>query len=142
MKKSLKFVVLAALVLLGGCGDPKAPLSERISAVVDLGVVPVNDGFVLHGYRVMNNSDRDHFVYVLEKNGKPVAGTTHASEVSSGKSTALEVVASAVNVDSDTCQSVQECKDKLAALRDESARLKALQAEYAKAKTELARDVK
>jgi hypothetical protein len=90
MKKLYITVALlyVSTALLSGCGPSREPLSKRVTEVVDLGAMPLpNSGDRLHGYRVVNaGSERDHFVYVVERNGIPFAGTSTNEEVRSGKS--------------------------------------------------------
>lgn len=94
MKKtltSLTFVALAT-ALLAGCGS-REKLSERTRDAFDMGTIRLNNGYDLHGYRLMNGiNEHDHFVYYLEKDGKPVAGTATNYDVSQGKGTRNEVV--------------------------------------------------
>jgi hypothetical protein len=89
MKKLLSlFTVLAAALLLASCGT-QDPLSKRVNEVADLGAMPLpGSDFKLHGYRVVNAGfEKDHFVYLVERNGQPVAGSAVNMAVSSGKST-------------------------------------------------------
>jgi hypothetical protein len=98
MKKQLTtFAVIAlAAALVVGCGS-REKLASRTNEVFDMGSVPVKNGYSLHGYRLINGAfEHDHFVYVLEKDGQPVAGTTANYDVSQGKSTVNQTVTSQV----------------------------------------------
>lgn len=98
MKKqyaSLIAIVLTA-ALVAGCGSHEK-LASRTNEVFDMGSVPVKSGYALHGYRIINGAfDHDHFVYVLEKDGQPFAGTTTNYDVSQGKSTVNQTMTSQV----------------------------------------------
>jgi len=98
MKKQLisLIAITLAAVLVAGCGS-REKLASRTNEVFDMGSVPVQNGYSLHGYRLMNGAlEHDHFVYVLEKDGQPVAGTTANYDVSQGKSTFNQSITSQV----------------------------------------------
>jgi hypothetical protein len=103
MKKmlSLFLTLLAVTFALSGCSPSREPLSTRVNEVIDLGVKPLpNSDNQLHGYRVVNSvGSEDHFVYVVERNGEPVAGTSTNRRVSAGK-TAHDYEVSTVIADS------------------------------------------
>lgn len=89
MKKLITVALLSiSTALLSGCGPSREPLTQRVKEIVDLGVMPLpNSSDKLHGYRVANaGTEHDHFVYVLERNGQPIAGASTNEEVRSGKS--------------------------------------------------------
>jgi hypothetical protein len=154
MKKSLKFLALAAAVLLTGC-SPHEKLSSRTKEIFDMGALPMNNGYMLHGYRLVNGvNDHDHFVYVVEKDGKPVAGTATNYSVSQGKSTRNEAVTSDVpapadlaatdsapraGAPADSCNTVSECEAKIdalnARLKPDPSHLRQLQDEYLQMQT-------
>lgn len=95
------FIVMGALsaLLLSGCYAPHEPLQERAKEVFDMGALPLpgsNGAYMLHGYRVVNAQDRDHFVYIVEQNGTPIQGGYTNYIVSSGKSSHNQSISSAV----------------------------------------------
>ena len=56
-----------SFVLLSGCDNVHTPLEQRTSAIVDMGSKPLpNSPYHLHGYRLDNGTNHDHFVYVIE----------------------------------------------------------------------------
>lgn len=87
MKKLFSALMLVTFAgLLSGCGPER--LSSRVSKVDDLGSTPLpNSTDRLHGYRIDNGMFHyDHFVYVVERAGQPIAGTSSNQYVSTGKS--------------------------------------------------------
>ena len=97
----MKLTVLCLVVGMGtlaGCGvDTHESLSSRAKEVFDMGSVQMpRSDLSLHGYRVVNSTTHDHFVYVIERNGQPIQGAGTNYEVSSGKSTRNESVTSVV----------------------------------------------
>lgn len=98
MKKKFTslFTIALAAVLVAGCGS-REKLASRTNEVFDMGSVPLENGYSLHGYRLINGAfDKDHFVYVVEKNGQPVAGATTNYEVSQGKGSYNQAITSQV----------------------------------------------
>lgn len=80
-------VGVAGALLLAGCDSAPTPLTEQAQQVNDLGLLRLpNSPYSLHGYKLVNRSIEDHYVYFLEKNGEPVAGTEAQYDVSHGKS--------------------------------------------------------
>lgn len=78
MKKLFSLLVLLSVsaLFLAGCG-PREPLVKSVKKVVDLGALPLpNSNYQLHGYQVVNSVGHDHFIYLVESGGRPVAGST------------------------------------------------------------------
>lgn len=87
MKKLLlSLLTILTGLLLTSCGTHD-PLSKRVNDVADLGAMPLpHSGYQLHGYRVVNaGMEMDHFVYLVERNGQPVAGSSVNMDVPAGK---------------------------------------------------------
>lgn len=82
MCKTTRFTILtiACAVLLTGCGfkdkDAINSVDDTIGGVVDAGAVdlPNRPGYKLRSYVVLRPMRGQHFVYVIEKDGLPVAG--------------------------------------------------------------------
>lgn len=134
-------LVLGAAALLAGCDDENRPLAQRAGRVVDMGTLSLpNTTNQLQGYRLTNEGEHDHFVYVLvNSDGQPVSGTRTNSAVSSGKTTrnqavslemagqastatpqpdSREVPAAGLTLDIKvTCESIEQCQRKLAAMQ-------------------------
>lgn len=96
----MKKTALILLLLLAACDDrdyhaesvQRARKTEQ-QTLVDNGIVPIPDrpGYALHHYQnVIGDCCGNHHVYVLEKDGVPVAGadTTYRS----GKTTQTVIV--------------------------------------------------
>ncbi len=125
MKKAIFCsTLLVSLAFLAGCDRPQTQLSERTRQVIDMGRVPLpNSSHQLHGYRLDNGSQHDHFVYVVEDaEGQVVAGAGSNQKNSSGKSTKNTAVTSkldaspkgAIELDVKIrCESIEECQQKL-----------------------------
>lgn len=82
MKQRNRFTIfaIACAVLLAGCGfrdknDIKT-VEEAVGGVIDAGAVdlPNRPGYKLRSYVVLRPKMGQHFVYVIEKDGTPVAG--------------------------------------------------------------------
>lgn len=100
MNRIISFaLVMSAALLMAGCDNPHTPLTERTKETFDMGSVPLKGrpGYSLHGYRLVNNLERDHFVYFLEKDGTPVSGTDVNYEYKSGKSTHVQTISSQIS---------------------------------------------
>lgn len=118
MKKLLSLLtILTAGLLLTSCGA-RDPLSKRVNDVADLGAMPLpNSTYQLHGYRVINaGMEKDHFVYLVERNGRPVAGSTVNMDVPAGRHSTANLEVTSVVVDSpaggDSAPSIQvRCVD-------------------------------
>lgn len=136
MKKLFAYsAALLSLALLAGCGDDRSTLTDRTKEVFDMGAAPVPNkpGYTLHGYRLINDMTRDHYVYILEKDNEPVSGTAMNYEYtqSSGKTTVTRTesissvvapsaqapVATKGSAAADTCATVEECEAKIAELQ-------------------------
>lgn len=101
MKKLLSLLaILATALLLTSCGT-RDPLSKRVNDVADLGAMPLpHSGFQLHGYRVVNaGMEKDHFVYLVERNGQPVAGSSVNMNVPAGKNSTANLEVTSVVLD-------------------------------------------
>lgn len=140
MKKLFIYsAALFSLAILSGCGDDRTTLTDRTKEVFDMGAAPVPNkpGYTLHGYRLINGMTRDHYVYVLEKDAEPVAGTSmnYDYRVQSGKTstTHTESISSVVAPSAapaaanpaapagapakdDTCHTVEDCQAKIDAM--------------------------
>ena len=135
MKKLFIYsAALFSLAILSGCGDDRSTLPDRTKEVFDMGAAPVPNkpGYTLHGYRLINDMTRDHYVYVLEKNNEPVAGTalnydytqssgktttTHTESISSVVAPSAAVPPAEEVSGADTCTTVEECEAKIAELQ-------------------------
>jgi hypothetical protein len=136
MNRLTSLLVLLSAVSVAGCSD--STLSQRTRGISDMGRMPLpNTAYQLHGYRLDNGISHDHFVYLVEDvEGRLVAGSLSNQEEKSGKSSH----ATAVNVEiaprpmqdppssaagrgsvqvkvTLTCDSVEQCERKLAAVR-------------------------
>jgi hypothetical protein len=107
--------LFCAAVTLGGC-DNAGPLPEARTS--DLGAVdvPGRPGYTLHGYTITRQNLQPHYVYVLEKDGEPMAGTD--TSYISGKSQTttslvLEAPASHAGRDAFHCEGLEACKEKI-----------------------------
>ena len=101
MKKLFSLLtVLAAALMLTSCGT-RDPLSKRVNEVADLGAMPLpQSNYKLHGYRVVNSGmEKDHFVYLVERNGQPVAGSSVNMAVPAGKSSTANLEVTSVVLD-------------------------------------------
>lgn len=62
-----------------------------------MGQVPLpHSDYQLHGYRVVNEGEADHFVYLVEMSGLPMAGTTMNMVYREGKQEKRLVISSAI----------------------------------------------
>lgn len=108
--------ILTVGLLLAGCGT-RDPLSKRVNEVADLGAMPLpQSSFMLHGYRVINaGTEKDHFVYLVERNGQPVAGSSVNMDVPAGKNSTANLEVTSVVLDAsagDGSPSIQvKCAD-------------------------------
>lgn len=133
---SLALSVLLAVTALSGCNESSKSLSSDLQKKVDMGTTSLENGYALHGYRIDLANEHPHFVYVLERDGVPVAGTATNRAVSAGKSTRNLSVSSVVGAGAEGgCGTIEDCQAKLAALRQsrdtQEARLAELQRQYA-----------
>lgn len=128
---TLAGIALTATLGLSGCDSVDTPLAKRADRIVDMGRVPLpNSSFQLHGYRLDNGMNQDHFVYVLEDaEQRIIAGTRSNQYEKSGKTThnaavstelaptASEDSAQPLELDLKVqCSSIAQCQRKLAAL--------------------------
>ena len=126
----LAFSVLMAAAALTGCNGPSS-LSSDLKKKVDMGTTALENGYALHGYRIDLEGDNPHYVYVLERDGTPVAGTATNRAVSAGKNSSRNLSVSSVvgpNL-GDGCGTIEDCQAKLAALRQSRETQEALLAE-------------
>lgn len=96
-KRTTTRVLLAAMLLIGlAACESEQPLGRRVKHVTDLGTVPLpNSSYVLHGYQVVNDGERDHYVYFAEQDNQIVSGAQSNHAYSCGKScTAVQSVTS------------------------------------------------
>lgn len=128
---ALAGIALGATLALSGCDSVDTPLAQRTSRIVDMGRVQLpNSTMQLHGYRLDNGTNHDHFVYVLEdEEHRVIAGTRTNQYEKSGKTTYNAAVstelaptaggegAQPLELDLKVqCLSVAQCQRKLAAL--------------------------
>jgi hypothetical protein len=83
MKVINTLLVLFAVSLLTAC-DP-GPLSAAQTADLGTTDIPGKTGYAFHGYTIKMQNGTIHYVYVVEKDGTPVAGTT--ASYAAGKAT-------------------------------------------------------
>jgi hypothetical protein len=111
---ALTAALFCTAVSLSGCDAgplPGAPTS-------DLGAVnvPGKPGYTLHGYSIERQNLQPHYVYVLEKDGEPVAGTdTSYMNGKTQATTSLVLEAPAIHADRNTfhCDGLEACKEKI-----------------------------
>ena len=130
---ALTAFALLSLTALSGCVDDTTPLPQR-SPLIDMGSMPVpGKPYVVHGYRLDNGTSHDHYLYFAEdQDGQLLSGVMANATVSSGKSSHAEAVqtevpqivaqpegqaALSLNLKL-SCDSVEQCQRKLAALHD------------------------
>lgn len=118
MNKGLTLAILSSMLALSGCKE--ASLSD--ATIRDLGKKEIQAGFALHGYSIRVSDNITDRVYVLEKNGVIIAGTSSSQQVGKSINTVTTVVASDSAEKSVTngpllvCNSIEECQNKVADL--------------------------
>lgn len=121
--KTLRRIIAAVVLAFSMLSAPAfAVAPSDIHSVHSTGVTPLPDrpGFALRGYYLNRRGwSVGHYVYILEFEGKPYAGT--GTSFSSGKNPVTSQLQMGESVDSKplTCTSVAQCEKALAQMKEQ-----------------------